>query len=172
MRSNFLPTDFKVPQRANIDNNYYLMPITTNELIEDWQTLLNNASAITEVRGGGSRDEWPFVCSLEDDYKDLAWLEVCAKYKQLFSYIIRSAKDDNYVGCIYIYPIELFFSEKSEEFDVDFSYWITQSELDGGKYEEISESLLTWLLNEWPFDKKKIYFRNKLVPEVVKTILK
>lgn len=172
MRTNFLPNNFKVPTRVNLNKEYYLLPISTNELIEDWQTLLNSASAITETRGGGSRDEWPYVCSLEDDYKDLAWLEVCAKYRQLFSYIIRSVKNGSYVGCLYIYPIELFYSEKSNEFDVDFSFWITQELLDNGKYSEIAKDLINWLSNDWPFDKKRIFFRNKLVPEEIKTILK
>jgi len=172
MRTSFVPPDFRIPLKTDLDADNYLIPITTKDLNEDWQVILNNADAITKTRGGGSRKDWPYTCTLEEDYKDLAWLEVCAAYRQLFCYLIRTKKDNRYIGCIYIYPIELFYPEKADDFDVDMSCWVIQSELDKGNYERIAKSLLEWLISSWPFPKKRIYFRNKLVPEEIKSFLK
>jgi len=105
-----------------------------------------------------------FIFSLADNYIDLAWLESCAKNKQLFAYIIRSIKNNKYVGCLYIYPIELYFSNYADKYDVDFSFWIIQSIYDKGFYSSIFSNLIEWLKKEWPFDPKRIYLRNKKIP--------
>ena len=165
MRMPFVPKSFTPPNKASLDDKYYLIPIYTSDVVEDWSIITSNAEIISKIRGAGSRKEWPFTCTLEENYKDLAWLELCAKYKQLFCYIIRNKKDDLYVGAIYIYPIELFFSEKSDKFDVDFSFWIVKSEFDKNKYEYIFKKLLTWLIKDWPFKKERIFLRNKIIPK-------
>jgi hypothetical protein len=164
MRTAFVPKTFVPPQRVDM-GEYYLVPITTKETMEDWHVIVDNAETISTVRGAGSRSEWPFTCTLEENYKDLAWLEVCAAYKQLFCYIIRSKKDHHYAGAIYIYPIDLFFPELGEKYDVDFSCWVVKSDFDNGKYDEIFTGLYEWLQKDWPFEKEKIYLRNALLPE-------
>lgn len=165
MRSLFVPKEFKPPEKVNLGKGYILVPISTRDTLEDWLVITNNAEIITKIRGGGSRREWPFVCTLEENFKDLSWLECCGHYKQLFSYILRRKSDNAYLGCVYIYPIELFFPEKADLYDVDFSFWIIQSEFDKGKYEEIFEGLLDWLEKDWPFDKKRIFLRNQIIPK-------
>lgn len=140
---------------------YYLEPIKTDIVVEDWQTLTTNAETIVATRGGGSENEWPFICSLEENYKDLAWLEICSNYKQLFSYVIRG-KYNRYVGCIYIYPIDLFYSDLKDKYDIDFTFWIVEDLFENGEYKPIYDELISWLVNTWQFDRDRIYFRNKL----------
>ena len=168
MRKTFVPKDFKVPAKVGIGSDYYLVAITTKEVVEDWLTLTSNADAIIATRGGGSRKEWPYICTLEENLKDLAWLELCANYNHLFSYILRSKKDNSYVGCIYIYLIELFYPEKADKYDVDFSFWAVQSELDKGNYSRIFNELLNWLKKDWPFEESRIFLRNKNIPDGIK----
>lgn len=161
MRQPFVPVDFKPPQ-GSVLGEYHLIPIQTKDVQEDLETLLKNADTITTLRGGnGSKEKWPYIFTLEENAIDIAWLEMCARNKQLFSYIIRNEKN-SYSGCVYIYPIELYFPEKADEFDVDFSFWIVQSEFDKGLYQNIYNLLYTWLEHEWPFPMKRIYLRNKL----------
>lgn len=112
MRLPFVPKDFKVPESELLDD-YILVPITTKDTMEDWLVLTSNAKIISKTRGGGATESWPFQYSLEDNYKDLAWLELCAKSHQMFSYIIRGKDKNEYAGCMYIYPIEMFLSRKS-----------------------------------------------------------
>ena len=71
------------------------------------------------------------------------------------------------MGCVYIYPIDLFYPEKKGKFDVDFSFWITKKEFDKGNYEMIFELLYMWLIHTWPFKKERIYLRNKLIPKKI-----
>ena len=166
MRVPFVPKDFKPPKEVSL-GKYKLLPITTNDVNEDLQVIRSNAEIILKLRGG-SRDGWPFKCTLEENFKDLAWLELCAEYKQLFSYILRSKDDNKYIGCIYIYPIDLFFPEKASEYDVDFSFWIIRSVYDKSLYEQIFRDLFTWLIKEWPFIKSRIFLRNKEIPKEFK----
>lgn len=167
MRKPFISRNFKAPQKADL-GDYYLTPISTKDVIEDWQVLLDNAEMISRLRRGGSRQDWPFKCSLEENYKDLAWLELCAKYHQLFCYILRSKEDNSYCGAVYIYPIETFYPEMARKYDVDFSFWITKKEYLKGAYERIFKDLFNWLVKDWPFGKKRIYLRNKEIPKSLK----
>lgn len=164
MRKPFVPPDLPIPDKVDFDG-YYAIPIKTTNAVEDWQVLTHNAEMIAKLRGEGSRTEWPFVCTLEDNYKDLAWLELCHTYRQLFCYIFRSSSDDRYIGCVYIYPIELFFADKVEQYDVDYSCWVTKETFDKGMYDKIFNSTLQWLVKGWHFDRKRIFLRNKLLPE-------
>jgi len=161
MRTLFVPKNFNLPIEK-ILGEYKLVLITTDETKEDWDILIKNADMIVKQRGGGSRKDWPYSCTLEEDYKDLAWLELCALYRQLFCYIIRDKKTNIYLGAVYIYPIELFFSEKADKYDVDLSFWIVESEFNKGKYKHVAEQLTSWLKKDWPFKKERIYFRNQL----------
>lgn len=161
MRQPLVPVDFKPPQ-GSILGEYHLVPIQTKDTQEDLDVLLTNADTITALRGGdGSKDKWPYTFTLEENAIDIAWLETCAKNKQLFSYIIRN-NENKYIGCVYIYPIELYYPEKANEFDVDFSFWIVNSEFIQSSYQKIYKLLLIWLEKEWPFPLKKVYLRNKL----------
>lgn len=162
MRQLFVPTLFTPPLRSQISDEYYVEPINTSHTKEDLQIITHNAETIIKLRGG-SRHGWPTTCTYEENYKDLAWLELCANYKQLFSYIIRD-KERKYIGCIYIYPIELFFAERVKDYDVDFSFWVTSEVYEQGKYESIFLNLIVWLKKDWPFEQKSIYFRNKNIP--------
>lgn len=164
-KQRFVPIDFKPPEKVDI-SDYYLVPITTDITMEDWIVIKANADMIVQLRGGGSRKEWPYTCTLEEDYKDLAWLEVCASYNQLFCYVLRRKQDSSYAGCVYIYPIDLFYPEKCNEYDVDFSCWITKEEYDKGKYEEIFNKLFDWLSTDWSFKRERIFLRNKEIPKL------
>lgn len=167
MLERFVPIDFVAPMKTHINEEYFVEALTTKYVIEDWQTILGNAETIQKIRGTShlvSRSEWPYSCTLEENYKDLAWLEICASYKQLFSYVLRRQKDNIYSGCIYMYPITLFYPEKAKYYDVDLSYWITEKEFIEGKYDRISLALHTWVRGAWPFEKGRIYFRNVLKP--------
>ncbi len=163
MRTPFVPVDFTVPAEAHL-GEYSLHTITTKDTAEDVRVLTANADAIVQQRGGtADRQKWPYVCSFDEDLQDLAWLEICAKNNQLFSYILRTT-EEHYAGCLYIYPIELFYSQLAKDYDVDFSFWITQELYDAGQYEVIFGALLSWLRASWPFDPQRIYLRNAEIP--------
>ena len=124
MRTPFVPRNFEAPQSAEV-GGFILVPINAEINDEDWNVLQENADIIQRVRGGGSKDkDWPKTISLEENKKELSWLEMCAVFKQLFTYVIRNVSDNKYVGAVYIYPIEMCFPEKAADYDVDFSFWV------------------------------------------------
>lgn len=166
MRQLFVSLDFKAPQKpVTIGKNYYLVPVSTKDAVEDWFIMTNNVEM--NLRGD-SKVMCPHECSLEENFKDLAWLETCANYRQLFAYILRNKKDNSYAGCVYIYPIELFYPHLADKYDVDFSFWITKKEYLKGAYERIFKDLFNWLVKDWPFEKKRIYLRNREIPKSLK----
>lgn len=167
MRTPFVPKIFKPPKISQISDVFYVEPIMVSHNKEDQKVFTQNAEIILKTRGFGSRKGWPFIFSLEENFIDLAWLESCAINRQLFSYVIRNT-EKKYVGCIYIYPIEFYFPDKANKYDVDFSFWIIQSVYDQGLYESIFSYLLSWLKKDWPFDPKRIYLRNKEIPKEIK----
>ncbi len=163
-RKRFVPRDFQAPQHVNV-GNYELVPITTHDVDEDLQTLLANADMIIQQRGGEIvPDKWPYKFTRDENFIDLAWLESCAKNGQLFSYILRNKNDNSYAGCVYIYPIELYYPELAEKYDVYFSFWITKQEYERDVYERVFKDLLNSLKNDWPFVPEKIYLRNREIP--------
>lgn len=153
-----------IPKRMEWEN-YYLEPITTEVAVEDWLTILDNAGTIEKQRGGGCYEGWPYNFSLEDNYKDLAWLERSAEYERLFCYVIRDLDSGKYLGCLYIYPIDLFYPELSDKYVVDFTFWIVEELYEKGQYEKIFKRLVAWLVEDWKFKRDKIYLRNAEVPE-------
>lgn len=164
MRYPFVPKDFNAPESALLGDNV-LFPITTKDAMEDWLVLTSNSEIISKTRGGGSTESWPFKYSLEDNYKDLAWLELCAKSHQMFCYIVRRKDTNVYAGCVYIYPIEIFYPQKAENYDVDFSCWVTQKEFNEGNYDKVFMGLYKWLYTSWPFSRERIFLRNDLKPK-------
>lgn len=166
MPTRFVPKNFTAPQKVNL-GDYYLVPITAANAKEDWDVLNANAETITQLRGGGSTNAWP-VLPFDENYKELAWLEICARHNQLFCYILRNKADNSYAGCVYIYPIDLFYPKKAEKYDVDFSCWITKQEYDQGKYEEVFNKLYDWLSRDWPFARERIFLRNNEIPTIRK----
>ncbi|MCA9381887.1 hypothetical protein KC660_00585 [Candidatus Dojkabacteria bacterium] len=145
-----------------------LEKIKTDIVEEDLQTLLDNADAITSQRGGsGADDGWPYKYSLEDNLKDVAWLEICTRHQQLASYVIRN-EANRYVGCIYVYPIELHYAYKAQEYNIDFSFWITQQDYDAGLYEGIYEGLLNWMATDLKIDLNRVFLRNPETPDTIR----
>ncbi len=163
MRTTLVPVEFKIPEKTEV-GEWYLEPVSTKIANEDLRAFTSNAEIIFKLRGG-SREGWPFKFTLKENYKDLAWLEICAKCRQLFSYILRDKRAKVYCGCIYIYPIELFFPENAEKYDVDFSFFVTQVLYDQKQYPKIFKLLYDWLIKSWPFEKSRIFLRNKEIPK-------
>lgn len=163
MFKNFLPKNFNIRQSFILET-CKLELLTTKQVVEDYFAVLANAEMIIKLRpdsGGNkvSKETWPFKFSLEENYKDLAWLEVCASYKQLCAYIIRDLKTNQYIACVYLYPITLFYPEKAKDFDLDFSFWLSKSAYQQGRYNIIYKELAQWLHQSWPFSAKRIFWR-------------
>ncbi|PIY71676.1 hypothetical protein COY87_04950 [Candidatus Roizmanbacteria bacterium CG_4_10_14_0_8_um_filter_33_9] len=125
----FIPKSFSVPKKTDMNNMYFLVPITTQDVMEDWLVLTNNAETIFKTRGGRSRKEWPFVCSLEENYKDLAWLELSAEYKQLFSFIIKKNLTLNMWDVFIFIPLIFFIPKRKENLTWIFRFGLPKKNL-------------------------------------------
>jgi hypothetical protein len=97
-----------------------------------------------------------------DNLKDLAWLDLCREYGQLFPYIMWNDRGGGheYAGFAYVYPIELKYPRYAGKFDVDFSFWLSKGEFTEERYQNTFDALMGWMDAEWPFPASRVGVRN------------
>lgn len=134
-------------------------PLHREDVDEDLEAVNSSLEIIRRTRGGG----WPSE-KLSRDFNllDLAWHEREFRDRSSFAYAIRLKGE--YVGCFYIYAIgeRKELSEETDQYDADFSWWVTQEAFDNGVYEKVFCALKEWH-GSFPF--KNILFSNTLIPE-------
>lgn len=135
-------------------------PLTRKDLADDLTAVNSSIEIIQKTRGGS----WPSGNLSEDeDYLDLAWHEREFRDKSSLAYVVYN-KNQQYVGCFYLYPIGVRteLTSDTEKFDVDASWWVSADKYNSGYYEKLFLALDSWLKSDFPFN--NIYFSNKIVP--------
>lgn len=159
----FIPDDFKVPDTCKT-RSYIFRKFKKKDNVKDYQAVMKNADFIKKIRGGKlCHDDWPASdFSLEDNRKDVTSFLNNFKQRKSFAYIIWDKNESKYLGCIYLNPIEKFYIEYQDKYDVDFSMWVTKDVYKRGLYTDIYQVVYDWLREDWPF--KRIMHRNAEVP--------
>ncbi len=131
-------------------------PLTRNDLLADIQAVNSSLNIIRTTRGGS----WPQGAVTEEfDFLDLAWHEREFRNGDSFAYVVY---DDNgiYIGCFYLYGIggRTTLTDELSKYEVDASWWVTQSSYHNGYYKKLKHALDIWLQDEFRF--KKVYYSN------------
>ena len=135
-------------------------PLTRKDLADDILAVNSSIDIIQKTRGGS----WPSgVLSEDEDYLDLAWHEREFRDKNSLAYVVYN-KNQQYVGCFYLYPIGVRteLTSETDKFDVDASWWVSTDSYNNGYYEKLYFALDSWLKSDFPFN--NIYYSNKIVP--------
>lgn len=150
-----LPNSFMPPTKLIYDD-LVATPLTRTDLKEDLVAVNSSLEVIRKTRGGSWPDE---ELSEEFDLLDLAWHEREFRDRTSFAYVIHLASGE-YVGCFYLYPIgeRTEFTNATKEYDVDASWWTTQTMYDTGYYKKLQTAVEQWLEDEFPFT--SIYYSN------------
>ena len=150
-----LPIEFNPPAKLDYED-IVASPLTRNDLREDLAAVNSSIETIQRTRGGS----WP-VDKLTEEFNilDLAWHEREFRDRASFAYVVHT-NEGQYVGCFYLYPIgeRTKFSDDTQVYDVDASWWVTTPMYAKGYYKKLQTALEEWLENEFPF--KKIYYSN------------
>jgi RimJ/RimL family protein N-acetyltransferase len=126
-------------------------------LDEDFEAVIENEELIKETRGNAGDWPNPDTLSKEENLLDLAWHQREFEYNLSFAFLIRDL-EGKYMGCIYLYPMGFRSSPPNKnEFEVDFSFWLTKDFYNQGFY-EVVRSEFTKYLQDIGFT--KIYYSN------------
>jgi len=150
-----LGNNFTPPLELRFDD-LLARPLTRNDLESDLKAVNSSIEIIRKTRGGS----WPDKELSEDsDFLDLAWHEREFCENDSFAYVIYTDKNE-YVGCFYLYPIgeRTEFNEKTKDYDVDASWWVSEEMYNKGYYKKLQLALRHWLKNDFPFE--SVYYSN------------
>ena len=149
--------DNKKIEEKIVFEKFIVEKLTPKYIDEDFSALIENSDLIKEIRGNAG--DWPSLDTLskEDNFLDLAWHQREFEYGLSFAFVVRDL-EGNYMGCIYLYPMGFRSSpQNKDEFEVDFSFWITKDYYNKGLYEIVKDDFIKYLQN---IGFTKIYYSN------------
>lgn len=151
-----LPSGFQAPVKLEYED-IIAKPLTRKDLLADMEGVNSSIELIHKTRGGS----WPQEAVTEEfDLLDLAWHEREFRDNESFAYVIYD-KDENYIGCFYLYPmgVRTTLSQELIDYDIDASWWVTTDAYEKDYYKKLQAALEQWLADVFPFD--KVYYSNK-----------
>jgi hypothetical protein len=137
----FVPADFTPPEPPRT-SSFWLEPLGPQHNRADYQAWTSSIDHILATPGFEGSD-WPHPMSLEENLGDLQMHADHFDRRVGFTYTVRSAEDDDVIGCIYLYP------SKDAAMDVSARSWVRASHahLDTELWSTVSH----WLATAWPF---------------------
>jgi hypothetical protein len=153
-----LPSDKFIPP-VLITNKFIARMLSVEDASIDYEAVMNNIDFIRATRGNAG--EWPDPSmTLEEDTKDLEWHEGEFKNKSSFAYTLTSLDGTKCLGCFYLYPLgsdwRTDLGEDNDKYQVDFSWWVTEEY--SHLYNQIRDVVLSWLKDDWGFE--RVYISN------------
>ena len=139
-----VPKSFNVPKIYSSEE-FILKPLTVSNVIKDYDAVMSSVEHLTGLMD--TDDKWPVGLTIEENLIDLGWHQREFTLRHSFAYSVMSPKNDECLGCCYIYP-----SDKLN-FEAQAFYWIRQSRLADGLQERLGKIFEEWLHSVWPFNK-------------------
>ena len=149
--------DSKKVKEKIIFTNFTAEKLSPECLDEDYQAVIENESLIKETRGNAG--DWPNPNTLtkKENFLDLAWHQREFEYGLSFAFVLRDL-NEKYMGCAYLYPMNFrSIIENASDYELDFSFWLTQEFYILGKYELVKSEFME-CLKQIGFS--KIYYSN------------
>ena len=138
-----------------------MWPLTEAYLDVDLEAVNSSIDLIRETRGG----TWPQKeVGRDEDFSDLVEHHRQFDERISFAYSVLTEDETECVGCVYIYPPNHPFddSDKSgmpEDTDAVVNFWVSQAAHDNGFYPVLSEFVVKWIKDAWPF--RRPYISNR-----------
>ena len=136
-----VPGDFEIPVGLETDRCRLRM-LTVHDVVKDYEAVMSSVDHLKGVLDPDSN--WPEGLSLEQDLIDLGWHQKEFQRRSSFAYTVMSLDEKQCLGCIYIYP--------STEADADVFFWVRSDQVEALD-EHLNQTLRSWMLAKWPFEK-------------------
>ena len=137
----FVPATF-VPPTPPRTQTFWLEPLGPQHNDADYAAWTSSVEHIHATPGFESK-RWPHPMTVTENEGDLVMHADHFERQLGFTYTVRSAADDDVIGCVYIYP--------SDDASIDASVrsWIRASHahLDA----HLWQTVRVWLQDAWPF---------------------
>jgi hypothetical protein len=134
--------------------------LTRDQLDDDVKGINASIDLIRRTRGG----QWPSEpVSRDFNYVDLVWHECEFREGESFTYGLYNGSGE-YLGCFYLYPVgrRCPLTEALLDYDVDASWWVTQTAYDHGYYRMAYDAIRHWVATAFPF--WTAYYSNAEIP--------
>lgn len=145
MTKEFVPDDFIIPERLDVEN-FRLRMLTADDVEKDYEAVMTSREHIRNLLDDEDDDTWPEEnMTIEEDLEDLRRHQCEFLNREAFVYTVVSLDESKCLGCVYINP-----SEK-EGFDAEIYLWARASEVEKGLEELLFRTVKDWVNKEWPF---------------------
>jgi hypothetical protein len=141
MSDPFVPDGFEPPRRLD-GNGFWLEPLGPEHNAADHAAWMSSIDHIRTTPGFPQGD-WPHEMSLDENLGDLEEHAEDFRARRGFTYTVRSGKDGDVIGCVYIYP------ERDGGADAHVSSWVRDSHAEPDA--ALAEAVVAWLTRGWPF---------------------
>jgi hypothetical protein len=145
----FVPPHFTPPTPPRT-NAFWLEPLGAEHNEADYAAWTSSMEHIKATPGFEDGD-WPHPMSLDDNLGDLEMHADHFRRRLGFTYTVRSAVDDDVIGCVYIYP-----SRRDPEVDAVVRSWVRVSH--AGLDTPLWSTVGDWLAEQWPFRAGRIEY--------------
>lgn len=143
----WLPADFRHPERAEVPTGHHLRPIREADVDIDYPAVMGSRESLWE-RYGAAWGWPPAALSYEQDRKDLAQHEAEIAAHETFNYAILDADETQLLGCIYIDPPS---SSSPAGADAMVAWWVVDAQRGSELERALQEFIPDWLAGTWGF---------------------
>jgi hypothetical protein len=134
------------------NSNFELDILSPKYAIQDYKAVTASASKIRYLFGPSN--DWPSESiSFEENLNDLIRHEKEFTERTAFAYAIIDKVGTEYLGCVYINPVESQINGNSSEpmCQAEVYFWVSTLQT-SIKELELFETIKTWLFISWPFN--------------------
>jgi len=132
--------------------NFKLEVLSPKYAIQDYEAVTASASKIRYVFG--PTNDWPSESiSFEENLNDLKRHEKEFMERTAFAYAVIGKVGNEYLGCIYINPVQSQIKSNSTEpmRQAEVYFWVSSLQTTISEL-ELFETIKTWLSTSWPFE--------------------
>lgn len=144
-----------VPSELRTDE-FKLRPITADDAALDYEAVMNTRESLRLWE----QSTWPEDhFTVGDNRQDLTDMEERHNAHRAFSYTVLDPSDTECLGCVYVFPHNATFLEKSTvvalgddmwaQTDAVVYFWVRRSGMESSMDARLLESLRAWFRDEW-----------------------
>lgn len=141
----WLPAEFRHPERADLPSGHHLRPIRAADVEIDYPAVMGSRERLW-AKYGATWGWPPATMTFEHDREDLARHEAEIASHETFNYAVLDADESELLGCVYIDP-----PPPDSDRDAVVSWWVVDHAVGSELDEALTEFVPRWLKDVWRF---------------------
>jgi RimJ/RimL family protein N-acetyltransferase len=153
--ANYFPPD--QPVSAGFQSSHLLLePLRPEHVALDFAAVIESREQLRLWSGSS----WPAGgFTLDDNLKDLQWHWREHQERVAFTYTVLDPTRETCLGCVYLRPLAELTAANPKQLtnvaadETVVRFWIRSSRLNSGLEQELLDTLMRWLGDDWPFSR-------------------